>query len=551
MMNRLFPFIVFLATLLGFNLPAMAETKLNQLIKEQQQNDRNVLRENKIERRDVFSSMTKKTIDALQLPEESPCYLISTLAIENDFLHRQEITDIKKSVAGKCLGAQGIARIATVIQDYYINAGYITTRVDTPSQDLSTHILRLRITPGRIEDVSISNNDVSSWILPFGKGDILNIRDIEQGLENLQKVPGTNVKINIVPGEIPGFSDVVINTNRVENWSFRSAYNNWGDKNTGRQLLSAAGYLYNVAHINDLFYLAGTSSTTRGYNNFSSYYSFPFGYWEYEFFYSKSKSHQSVDIASLTFDYSGKSEYLSMKGSRTLYRDRDKKVAASAELLRRKSSYRLGDIELALQERNMGNVRLALNYKQNFAYAALDSTFRWQRFLTYFGGKKTPDMLSGDVNTQSQVYSFYTHYLKWLSLTPFKIYYDLNFGAQYSKHPLTLQDQFTVGNRWSVRGFENSSGLDGNKGYYLQNTLGILTGFNDIELYVGADYGQIVGDIYPQGMYTDNKLMGVAVGMKGLIKSLGYDFSLTKPLIYPDKFSVDKLVASFNFSYQL
>lgn len=36
-------------------------------------------------------------------------------------------------------------------------------------------------------------------MLPFAKEDILNIRDIEQGLENLQQEPGVDVKINIEP----------------------------------------------------------------------------------------------------------------------------------------------------------------------------------------------------------------------------------------------------------------------------------------------------------------------------------------------------------------
>ena len=43
-------------------------------------------------------------------------------------------------------------------------------------------------------------------MLPFAKEDILNIRDIEQGLENLQQEPGVDVKINIEPGTKHGYS---------------------------------------------------------------------------------------------------------------------------------------------------------------------------------------------------------------------------------------------------------------------------------------------------------------------------------------------------------
>lgn len=51
-------------------------------------------------------------------------------------------------------------------------------------------------------------------MLPFQRNDILNIRDIEQGLENLQRVPDVDVKINIEPGTRDGYSIVHIDTHR-------------------------------------------------------------------------------------------------------------------------------------------------------------------------------------------------------------------------------------------------------------------------------------------------------------------------------------------------
>lgn len=114
----------------------------------------------------------------------------------------------------------------------------------------------------------------------------------------------------------------------------------------------------------DLFYLAGTRSTTGQYENVSSYYSIPVGYWEYGFFYSKSKSQQVIPLSYISLDYVGTSEYLSAKATRTVYRDKTKKFAGSAELIRRKSNYTLNGEELTLQARDMGNIKLGLNYKQ-------------------------------------------------------------------------------------------------------------------------------------------------------------------------------------------
>jgi len=550
-MKNFCPRVISLIIVLLFNCEIIADSKLNQLVKEQQRNDNNVFHENRVAKKDIFSGMLNDKPGDIRLPVESQCYLIKNLTIQGDFLNDKNINNITDAIKGKCLGTKGIETVATWIQDYFIKAGFITTRVETPSQDLTARHLFLRVIPGRIESIIIANDDIHSWTLPFAKGDILNIRDIEQGLENIQKTPGTNVKINIVPGEIRGYSNVVINTNRTALWNLHTTWNNWGDESTGRQLFSTAAYLYNLAKLNDLFYMAGTVSNTRNYDNFSAYYSVPIGYWEYEYFYSQSKSQQNINLANLKFDYIGKNRYLSLKGSRTIYRDVNKKISIGAEILRRKSEYALDDIKLALQERDMGNIRLAVNYKKNITNGIFDTTLRWQRFLTFFGGKKTPDMISGDVDTQSQIWSMYAHYLKWIAFVPNQIYYDSSLGAQYSRHALTLQDQFSIGNRWTVRGFENSSGLDGNKGFYIQNTFGLLTGYKNIELYLGADYGQTNGDGYSQGLYSRNQIMGVAVGIKGLIMSLAYDLSLAAPVIYPHDFNIDKFTANFNFSYQL
>lgn len=134
--------------------------------------------------------------------------------LSNDFLDDRGLNKIKKQVAGKCLGMNGLKKAAVLFQDYYINVGYITTRVEIPSQDLLTKKLSLAVIPGRISEIVIVDNDISKWVLPFSEGDILNIRDVEQGLENIQRTPEVDVKINIVPGTKNGTSKLVINTQR-------------------------------------------------------------------------------------------------------------------------------------------------------------------------------------------------------------------------------------------------------------------------------------------------------------------------------------------------
>jgi hemolysin activation/secretion protein len=45
--------------------------------------------------------------------------------------------------------------------------------------------------------------------------------------------------------------------------------------------------------------------------------------------------------------------------------------------------------------------------------------------------------------------------------------------------------------------------------------------------------------------------MGGVVGIKGDIKSLQYDFSMTSPFLYPKNLDVDKYTVNMNLNYQL
>lgn len=520
-----------------------AKDSLDHLIKQQKNADESTLRAHKLEKKDVYSNAQRDAFTLGDLPQEKNCFIINQVELEDNFLGGQLISEVQKAIAGRCVGSAGVQKIAAALQDYYINAGYITTRISIPSQDISKGKLRFQVNAGKIEKTIVEGNDISEWMLPFQRNDILNIRDIEQGLENLQRVPDVDVKINIEPGTRDGYSVVHIDTHRGKNWSVRASYNNWGDEETGRYQTTAVGYLFNPAKMGDLFYLAGTRSTTGQYENVSSYYSIPVGYWEYGFFYSKSKSQQVIPLSYISLDYVGTSEYLSAKATRTVYRDKTKKFAGSAELIRRKSNYTLNGEELTLQARDMGNIKLGLNYKQQLPDAFWDSTLSWQRFLTWFGGEKTPDMQYGDVSPVSNIFNFEGNYTRQIK----NGYYNTAFFAQYAPRELTLQDQITVGDRWSIRGFENSVGLSGNDGFYIKNTLAFPLPGMKANYYAGLDFGQV----YQDASYGDESLVGAAVGIDGNIKSLEYNFSVSTPLKYPATLDIDRVNVNFNFSYQM
>lgn len=542
-------FFVFL-----FSYPALANESLNGMIKSQETIEKSTRKENTVISKDVFSSLDNSKKEEIQFPTEKNCFIVKELVIEGGFLDRAWYDNIRKQATGYCLGVSGINILAKNLQDALIKKGYVTTRVEIPNQRLSSNRLVLNIAAGKIEKVSIQGAKISPWILPFKPDEILNLRDIEQGLEVLQKHPGSKVKVNIEPGSKEHYSNVVITAQTDKNWDARAWINNWGDKSTGKNLAGGAFYLYNLSGVNDIFYVSGSQNVGRpsgGYSSYSLWYSLPAGYWDFELFFSNSESRQQISSGPLNLTYKGESQYLSFKSSRNLYRDQSKKVSASAELTKRYVNYHLNDIELALQKRDMTNIRFGLNYKQNLTRAVVDSTLSYQRFLPILGADKTPDMKTGEASTASHLFYLDASYLKLLNVSWVNAWYSLKTGGQYSPARLTLQDQISLGNRWNVRGFENSQQLNGDKGFYVQNGISALTGIKNMEWYSAVDYGQIWGDVYPAGAFDDSKLLGATTGIKGSLGSLGYDTSVSKPLWYPNGLRVDDFILNFNISYQI
>ena len=94
----------------------------------------------------------------------------------------------------------------------------------------------------------------------MAQGDILNIRNIEQGLENLKRVPSADANMELVPTDAVGETDVVIAYKQSLPFHLTLGLDDSGSKSTGRLQGSATFSWDNVLTLNDMFYISGTRS---------------------------------------------------------------------------------------------------------------------------------------------------------------------------------------------------------------------------------------------------------------------------------------------------
>ena len=142
------------------------------------------------------------------------------------------------------------------LQQTILSRGYITTRVLLPEQDLSSGTLKLALVPGVIGKVRFADSAArGTWKSAFSTrdGNVLNLRDLEQGLEQMKRVSSQDVSMQIVPTAVPGESDVVLDVRRTKPWTVVASVDNSGQRATGRLQGNLSLGIDNPLGLNDIF----------------------------------------------------------------------------------------------------------------------------------------------------------------------------------------------------------------------------------------------------------------------------------------------------------
>jgi len=199
------------------------------------------------------------------LPEaESPCFVIEHIEVQGDevprfgwLLDALTLRDGRNGPLRRCLGAEGIRIVVQRAQRALVARGFVTSRVLVEPQQLADGRLRLSVIPGRIRQVRFAGPAARHpsvlTALPARPGDVLDLRDVEQALENLRRVPTVEADIEIVPGDDPGLSDLLVHWTQQRPLRLELSVDNSGSRDTGRYRGNATLGLHNPLALNDSF----------------------------------------------------------------------------------------------------------------------------------------------------------------------------------------------------------------------------------------------------------------------------------------------------------
>lgn len=518
-------------------------------------------------------------VEAEGVGRESPCFAVNGISLVGDGAAGFDFAleqGIRRSgfIPGKCLGANGINRIMKLTQNAVISKGYTTTRILAAPQDLNGGVLELTVMPGRIRSIRVDTADsdkshagrIAAFQneFPVSPGDILNLRRLEQGLENLKRIPTVEAGIKIVPAQTPSESDIVI-VWRQREVPFRVGIgvDDGGSRFTGKYQGSVTLSADNPLGLSDLFYVSfnrdlghkasytdqeghRTGSGTNGYN---LYYSVPFGYWQGFWNHSYYRYHQAVAGDSQNYDYNGRSYSSDFGISRLLHRSAQRKTHLTAQLWQRESESFINDAAIGVQRRRSGGWSLGLAHKEYLGSATLDFGLDYKRGTGWNDSLPAPEEAFGEGTSRMKIFTAGFGLNLPFGLGQQMFVYDGRVHAQWNRTPLMQQDRLSIGNRHTVRGFDGETVLSAERGGYWRNDLSWHYRPAH-QLYAGIDAGRVSGSSAKH--LVGQTLAGAAVGLKGQFNvggDLSYNVFAGKPLHKPEGFRTASTAYGFNLNY--
>jgi hemolysin activation/secretion protein len=278
---------------LGISISANGQTAAQDL----QSNREEIRRRQQAEQAEQESRLEQPRVDLQprivptpeEIPDDPDGFPIDHVIVDTGGRNLPWLHELAKKSQGKKLGMAGIQHVIHYLSNACIERGYVTTRILLPEQDIAeTQTLKLVAVMGIVGKIYVSGQSDTwggTWwnAFPTHSGKMLNIRDVEQGLEQMKRVPTQDVTMELKPGAQSGQSDVVVT--RKNQFPIRGhlGIDNSGDKNTGQWQGSATAMWDNPLFLNDLLAFtyngAVATSSGQGTNGNNLTYSVPFDYW--------------------------------------------------------------------------------------------------------------------------------------------------------------------------------------------------------------------------------------------------------------------------------
>lgn len=411
-------------------------------------------------------------------PEDTRCFTIRHIVLEGaEHLGEREQRRLLEPYEGQCLGVGQLNALLKVVTDHYLNRGYITTRAYLPQQDLSSGTLQITVVEGRLDSLdssSLASPRELAMAFPGTTGEVLNLRELEQLVDQLTRLPSRQAQLELVPGDEVGSSQVQLQGQRDKPWRVSATRNNDGDRSSGEQQMGLGLDWDSPLGLADQFSLRANQDAVSDHwrHSDSQYlnYSVPWGWWTFTYSYNQSYYRTRDDSSGFPFKLDGDSQMHQLRVERVIHRDALSKTAVNLGISHLRTNNYLDDSLIDVSSTRLSESQLGVNHGRRIGTAFLNLDAGWQQGIGAFDAQGAGDPHGTEPVARYNKYSLTLSYLQPFTLWGEAFSFDSLATGQRSEDPLYSPQRISVGGLNSVRGFKQQT-LTGNSGGYWRNQL--------------------------------------------------------------------------------
>ena len=467
-------------------------------------------------------------------------------------LRAGQLDKAKSGFEGRCLGITELNAVLQSITFAYIDKGYIAARPYLPEQDLSDGQLEVVVVEGALEGIEMPEGTPQqvATAFPGMVGKPVNLRDVEQGLDQIRRLPSVDASMELQAGQEQGGSVLA-----VDRRAGRSVYGSFGVDNqggaaTGEFQTRLSLGVDDLLGLNDrlsLSYQRSMADTPFNFDGrrpfgdtYTASWDVPYGYWTFGLNATKNEYRSEVAGAVSTIKTSGNSQSYGATASRVLHRNQISKTTLSFGLTQKATESFIAGTRIEVASRRLSIASLSLGHSRQLAGGQLSASLGLQKGLTSFDAFDDRAAPAGSPKGQFRKITYSLGYTKPFEIAGQKVVYDGALSGQGTPDLLFGSEQMSVGGLSSVRGVA-SAVLFGNHAIKFRNELSLPLAkhkdanmarlFGSFEPYVALDVGKVAAQ--SQFGIQGGTLSGAAIGLRNRGGKIALDISYADVLRAP------------------
>ena len=530
---------------------------------EQLQQDRDTQRERnlRLDAERVGTVVSEPALIDVPSDKNGTSFYIKQIQLDGVPKELSFLNKIARKHEQKHVTVSDITNIRNAFQRKLLDKGYVTSQVYIPEQNLNAGTLQFMVMPGRVEDIRYSASSAHGpWrtAFPVRPGDILNIRDVEQGLEQMKRVSSQSVTMKLLPGTSVGTSIIELSIKQDKPVHGSISFDNSGLESTGVYQGSFTSSFDQVFRANDTFTMSlsgdlSGSGSIKGTRAASLNYVIPHGKDTFSVSFSKSRYHQTIQSNPYDFTYSGKSTTMKAKWNHVWSRTQREKRAFDISISTRHNHRFINDMEIPVQALRTTSMEFGVSNRKYIGNATLYSRLGFQWGIGALGAQPEhkASVAMGGPTSRYHMWLVDVDYRKPFIMGHRPASFTSSFHGQWVQGGKRVYsvDTINIGNRYSIYGFDGEYTLMGDSGWYVRNEVSSVIPRLNTEVYLGLDVGAVYGK--STEALVGKSIAGTALGIRGNYSSgLLFDAFVSTPLYKPQGYHTKKFYSGFTVGYR-